>query len=100
MCDVIGASSGLPNEDENPFACLGLAKYFVGLHVTYAGTHIKLSCSDCIDRIMTTHGWDTLSAKDNPHTASPLQMDVLSQLLNHTDGPNEGTKAHVELQNK
>ena len=63
-------------------------------------THIKSTCSVHIDQIMTTHGWHTLSPKDDPCTALPLRMDVLSRLPNHTDGPNKGTKAHVEPQDE
>ena len=95
---IIGAKLRLPKEEKDPFAYLGLVKDFNGIDITQTRTHIKLSCSNYIDRIMTSHGWETSSSKDNPNTASPLRMDVLDQLPKHTDGPKEGTPEHYKLQ--
>ena len=50
--------------------------------------------------MMKTHGWETASKSNDKHTCAPPRMDVLNQLSNHTDGPHEGTKEHVELQSK
>ena len=98
--NIIGASLRLPKEDKDPFAYLGLVSDFNGIDVTQTRKFIKLSCRNYIDRIMTSHGWETSSPSDNPHTATPLRMDVLNQLANHTDGPKEGTREHELLQQK
>ena len=98
--NIIGASLRLPKEDKDPFAYLGLVSDFNGIDVTQTRKFIKLSCGNYIDRIMTSHGWETSSPSDNPHTATPLRMDVLNQLANHTDGPKEGTREHELLQQK
>ena len=78
----------------------GLAKDFNGVDVTQAKTRVKPSCSNHIKRMMTSHGWETSSSKDNPNTASPPQMDVLDQLSKHMDGPKESTQEHMRLENQ
>ena len=98
MHNVTGAKPRSPKEDKDPFACLGSVKDFNGINTSQAKTHTKLSCSNHINRMMTSHGWDTTSAKDNPNTASPLRMDVLDQSAKHTDGPKEGTTKHSDSQ--
>lgn len=98
---IIGSKLRLPNEPKDPFAYLGLIKDFNGIDVTQTRTYIKLSCPNYINRIMTSHGWDTKcpdTAKTN--NMAPLATNILHQLQNHTDGHKEGTDEHKQLQEK
>ena len=98
--DIIGASLQLPEEDKDPFAYLGLVEDYNGIDIYQAQDHIKVSCLNYIEQIMTTHGWETSSNKDNIHSTIPLQSNVLNQLTNEKPGPKEGTKEHRALQEK
>ena len=99
--NIIGASLRLPKEDKDPFAYLGLIEDYNGIFdIHQARNHIKVSCLNYIDWIMTTHRWETSSNKDNIHSVIPLRSDVLNQLANEKPGPKEGTKEHRELQEK
>ena len=49
---------------------------------------------------MTTHGWKTLSNKDNEATAISLRTDAINQSTQNKEGPKEGTKEHFEIQDK
>jgi hypothetical protein len=99
---IIGSKLKLPNEPKDPFAYLGLINDFNGIDVAQSRDYIEISCSNYIDRIMTSHGWDTTSPNslDANTTISPLSTDVLHQLQSHTNGPNEGTIEHKKLQEK
>ena len=55
MHNIIGAKLQLlPKEGKDPFAHLRLVKDFDGMDTTQARDHVKLSCADCVDRIMTS----------------------------------------------
>ena len=98
---IIGSKLKLPNEPKDPFAYLGLIKDFNGINITQTRAYIKLSCHNYIDRIMTSHGWNTKcpdTAKTN--NMAPLATDILHQLQNHTNGYKEGTTEHRQLQEK
>ena len=96
---IIGSKLKLPKEPKDPFAYLGLITDFNGIDVTQTKDYIEISCSNYIDRIMTSHGWETTSPS-NPNTSAPLSTDVLHQLQHHADGPKEGTIEHRNLQEK
>ena len=99
--NIIGASLCLPKEDKDPFAYLGLVEDYNGIDIYQAQDHIKVSCLNYIEQIMTTHGWETSSNKDNIQMAIPLPSSVLNQLSSEKPGPKEGTKEHHhELQEK
>ena len=98
MHKTTGSKLCLSKEDKDPFACLGLMTDFNGTDVTQNQTHAKPSCLNCVDRTMRTHGWESSSNSDNEHTVTPLRMDVLNQMANHTDGPKEGMEEHASPQ--
>ena len=98
--DIIGNDLKLPTEDKVPFTKLGLITDFNGIDVEQSRDFIEISCSNYIDRIMTSHGWETdrrMQPSNKP--LSPLPTEVLTHLQNHK-GPIEGTKEHRELQDK
>ena len=98
--DIIGNDLKLPTEDKVPFTKLGLVTDFNGIDVEQSRDFIEISCSNYIDRIMTSHGWETdkmMQPSDKP--VSPLPTEVLTQLQKHT-GPSEGTNEHQNLQDK
>ena len=98
--DIIGNELKLPTEDKVPFTKMGLISDFNGIDVEQSKDFIEISCANYIDRIMTTHGWETdrrMQPSDKP--VSPLPTEVLSHLQNHT-GPIEGSKEHQDLQDK
>ena len=66
---TIGSKLRLPKENKDPFAYLGLITDFNGIDVTQCRTHIKLSCTNYIDRIMRTHGWETTSSSDKTQSS-------------------------------
>ena len=99
MHKTTGSKLCLSKEDKDPFACLGLMTDFNGTDVTQNQTHAKPSCLNCVDRTMRTHGWESSSNSDNEHTVTPLRMDVLNQMANHTDGPKEGSENEVLVWN-
>ena len=94
ICVIIGASLRLRPDS---FAYLGLVKDYNGIDIHQAWDHIKVLCSNYINRIMSTHGWETSSKNDNINTAIQLRSNVLNLLSNHTSGPKEGTKEHLEI---
>ena len=49
----------LPKEDKPPFTYLGLMDNFNGIGVELAQQYIQISCSNYIDRIMTSNGWSS-----------------------------------------
>ena len=98
--DIIGSKLQLPGEDKPPFAKLGLINDFNGIDISQTEEYIELSCSNYIDRIVTTHGWET-EKKMQPASKpmAPLCSDALNQIQAH-EGPKEGTFEHLELQRK
>ena len=98
--DIIGEKLRLPKEDKIPFTKLGLIDDFNGIDVEQSRDYIQLSCSNYIDRIMTSHGWETEpSMKPHSKPTSPLSTEVLNQ-LQHQKGPIEGTEEHKAIQDK
>ena len=97
---IIGAKLRLPKEDKDPFEYLGPISDYNGINVEQTRTYIKISSSNYIDRIMTTHGWETSSKKNNKSTAIPLRTDFMNHLNWAEEGPKEGTQHHMELQGK
>jgi hypothetical protein len=98
--DFIGRQLQLPNEPAPPFKYLGLLSAYNGLDVEQSSSHIGLSCSSYISRLLKTHGWDTPGSKEpisSPHT-SPLPIDAVDILYDCDPGPAEGTSAHHRLQ--
>ena len=49
MCDIIGEKLQLPNEDERPFARMGLTHNFNGINASQTNAHIELSCATHVD---------------------------------------------------
>ena len=47
--DIIGLKLQLENEDELPFAYLGLTTDFNGVNIEQSKTHIMISCENYID---------------------------------------------------
>ena len=96
----IGKALQIPKEDKPLFTCLGLADDFNGIDVEQAQEYIRISCSNCIDWIMTSRGWSTeKSMQPTSQPLSPLPADCLSQLSKHK-GPPEGSSEHLKLQQK
>ena len=98
--DIIGKDLQLPKEDTIPFTKLGIITDFNGIDVEQSKDYIQLSAANYIDRIMTSHGWETDSSM-KPHSKpnAPLSTEVLHQLHKH-NGPLEGTKEHSKLEEK
>ena len=57
--DIIGNDIKLPTEDKVPFTKLVLITDFNGIDVEQSGDFIEISCFNYIDRIMTSHGFET-----------------------------------------
>jgi hypothetical protein len=96
----IGQKLRLPKEDKDPFSYLGLIHDFNGIDVKQTTDYIQISCSNYIDRIMTSHGWEKeRNMQPSSKPTAPLSTETLSQINNH-EGFLEGTKEHADLEAK
>jgi hypothetical protein len=78
----------------------GISNRYNGLDVHQTRHYIKLSCETYINRLLSTHGWETPSpnSSDRPDLV-PLHPDVATRIALLV-GPAEGTPEHHELAQK
>jgi len=78
----------------------GLFSRYNGLDVHQTDKYIKVSCTNYIDRMLQTHGWQVPGQHELDHTmVSPISPSAC-QLLQLKPGPMEGTKEYVALATK
>jgi hypothetical protein len=100
--DIIGRRLQLPNETSPPFKYLGLQSEFNGVDIEQSSTHIAISCHSYISRLLKSHGWDNPSPRESTtdHRVAPLPMDAVDRIYDCDLGPDEGTPAHLQLEQK
>jgi hypothetical protein len=78
----------------------GISIRYNGLDVHQTRHYIKLSCETYINRLLSTHGWETPSpnSSDRPDLV-PLHPDVAARVALLV-GPAEGTPEHHDLAQK
>ena len=96
----IGSRLRLLNETEDPFTYPGLITDLNGIDVEQSQEYIQIACSNYINRIYTSHGWDDDKSM-NPVSKpiSPLPMDTLHTIGTKT-GPAEGTSKQQALEDQ
>jgi hypothetical protein len=98
---MIGSKLKLPGEDKDPFTYLGEITDFNGIDINQTKDYIELSCSNYIDRIMTSHGWTKDKAMQPlSKPIAPLNTETLHQIGKHNNGPKEGTAEHQALEER
>ena len=79
--NAIGQMLQLPNEDEPPFAKMGLINNFNGIDVLQADRYIKISYETYIDCLITTHGWkEDKRIKAISKTIALISTEALKQV--------------------
>ena len=94
--DKIGIALQTENEKNPPFAYLGLVTDFNGVDISQTNEYIEISCSNYINRVMRSHGWESENYTKSS-SVSPMSKDALEQIFKH-DGPKEGTVEHKSLE--
>jgi hypothetical protein len=94
----IGLALQTEHETEPPFAYLGLMSDFNGVDITQTNEYIEISCSNYIDRVLRSHGWES-EPKSRGSLVSPMSKDALEQIFSQV-GPKEATREHAELEKK
>jgi hypothetical protein len=75
----------------------GISNRYNGLDVHQTRSHIKLSCETNVQRLLSTHGWETpTSSTTDRHDLVPLHPDVATRIAPLT-GPPEGSAEHRAL---
>ena len=96
----IGSRLRLLNKTEDPFTYLGLITDFNGIDVEQSHEYVRIACSNYINRIYTSHGWDKdISMNPVSKRIALLPMDILYTIGKQT-GPAEGTSEHQALEDQ
>ena len=99
--EIIGNKIKFPLEKRPPFEYLGLLNDYNGVKVEQTSTNLAITAQDYLTRVLTTHGWNTPSAKDLPagNRSVPFSPDILPSLYKEV-GAREETPEHLLLQKK
>ena len=96
--DIISRSLRLEKEPCDLFSYLDLVSDFKGVDIEQSSEYIQISCSEYIDRVLTTHNWTTpMQRKPSSKPIGPLPADAIQRIYKES-GPAEGTVEHQALE--